>query len=231
MDKIKRDAFLYMDPKGTKDFAQCSTCRSFLNGKNCALLGPNVKVYGDSSCGLYVHGTPGNDEFIEHLLTDKEVGLVHRKVRCENCVAFKADISGCDLYYQLNQKLPDMFDLDNKVDAHGCCNAQTAKDNAISENVSELMKKYVKLIDESEYTGPYRIPAYKEFLGKYGFKSHESHSNTTTVSEHPHGDLIIIHHGSTDWAHSDPSGDNEIASGKGFNKLKQYLDQSKFKPK
>lgn len=123
--KITRDAFLYLDPKAPKDaFAQCATCALYVAGaERCAILGPAQVVLPGDSCGLYVPGSPNPDLDTKALVTPEEAGLVHRQVRCENCVYLKAE--GCDLYWQLNKALPDVFDLDNDVDPQGCCNAQT----------------------------------------------------------------------------------------------------------
>lgn len=125
-EKITRDAFIYLDPKGDKkNFAQCATCRLW-TGTGCLILG-KTKVTCDMSCNYYVNGTPAKDSAgkEEALLTSKEAGLVTRKVRCENCRSFKDGI--CQLYQALNKRLPDIFDLNEKVDAQGCCNAQKPK--------------------------------------------------------------------------------------------------------
>lgn len=124
--KLGRDAFLYMDPKPPqKRFAQCSTCRDWVTGdRRCVIHGPKVQVFGGDSCGLYVWGTPkppGTDT--EVIVTPKESGFVERLVRCENCQWF-GDDGNCGLYQLLNRRLSDTFDLDIRVDAHGCCNAQ-----------------------------------------------------------------------------------------------------------
>lgn len=124
--KIKRDAFLYMEPKSPKEkFAQCETCQLFLpNKEKCGILG-DTHVTASMSCGVYVHGEPDNDQPITSYLTKEEVGLVDRKVRCENCISFKNN--KCALYELLNKTNPDIFDLDVKVNKYGCCNAQTPK--------------------------------------------------------------------------------------------------------
>lgn len=123
--KIKRDAFLYMDPKSPKDsFAQCGTCLMF-TGTGCTILG-KTKITKDMTCGLYVRGKPqlhlkGKEQ---SLVTPKEAGLVDIQVRCENCRYGGGD---CGLFKTLNDKLPDMFDLDVKIDPKGCCNGFTKK--------------------------------------------------------------------------------------------------------
>src|ERR1044071_3959086 len=88
--KLKRDTFLYMEPKEPKDeFAQCSTCRMYLPGKQrCAILGPSLNVPPEASCGLYVHGEPSDDQDAEKIVTTEEAGFVKRQVRCENCISF-----------------------------------------------------------------------------------------------------------------------------------------------
>ncbi len=128
--KITRDAFVYLEPKEPKEqFAQCATCRMWTGkeGNTCSILG-KTKVTGDMSCTLYVHGKPSpslkGKEVASY--TPKEVGLVQRKVRCENCRSFKNGI--CMLFKSLNKSNPDIFQLDEKVNAQGCCNAQMPKE-------------------------------------------------------------------------------------------------------
>jgi hypothetical protein len=126
--RIKRDAFLYLDPKGNEDkFAQCGTCRMW-TGTGCTILG-KTKVTAEMSCGLYVHGTPSKDKAgkEESLVTPEEAGLVTRQVRCENCRSFDKKNSVCMLFQSLNKKFPDKFDLEEKVNEYGCCNAQMKK--------------------------------------------------------------------------------------------------------
>lgn len=121
--RIKRDAFLYMNPKPPKDsFAQCGTCLMF-TGTGCTILG-KTKITKDMTCGLYVRGKPqynlkGKEQ---SLVTPKEAGLVNTQVRCENCRYGGDD---CQLFKMLNQKLSNNFDLDTKIDPKGCCNAFT----------------------------------------------------------------------------------------------------------
>ena len=121
--KVTRDAFLYLGPKGDK---QCGTCRDWVSKDNrCRILGPSVNVTASMSCGLYVYGTPlrpGNPT--KAIVTPEEAGLVDRKVRCENC---RWGGSECGLYKLLNEQQPDIFDLDTKIHPKGCCNAQEPK--------------------------------------------------------------------------------------------------------
>lgn len=125
--KITRDTFLYMKPQGDEDiFAQCGSCRMYIPGsERCAILGPNVHVPEIASCGLYIHGEPDDDQDSIALHKPKEVGLVRREVRCENCASF--DDGTCRLFETLNETQPELFDLDTQVEAKGCCNAQTPK--------------------------------------------------------------------------------------------------------
>lgn len=128
-DKIKRDAFLYMDPKGPKEeFAQCSTCANW-TGETCMILGKDVKVTADMTCGLYVHGEPNSDGKgqEEKLISSEEAGLVKRQVRCENCASFDGK-EKCLLFEALNKSMSDHFKLDTKVNKLGCCNAQKEKE-------------------------------------------------------------------------------------------------------
>ena len=122
--KLGRDAFLYLDPKEPENrFAQCNTCRDWVIGdRRCVIHGPKVYVAGRMSCGLYVHGEPqpkGTKTYID--VTPEESGLVDRQVRCENCRWL--DDHECGFFKMLNEKLPEVFDLEVEIDPHGCCNA------------------------------------------------------------------------------------------------------------
>jgi len=127
MAKVTRDAFLYLDPKPpVTRFAQCGTCRLFTPDRSlCAVIG--MRVSPRASCGLYVHGTPTEDQPVARSVTAHEAGLVSRQVRCENCTFYRPANSRCHLFYELNQLHPAIFDLEVPVDAHGCCNAQTPR--------------------------------------------------------------------------------------------------------
>lgn len=147
--KNTRDAFLYFNhrPNSPKtQFAQCVTCRMFVpdeymgtdNDKDlCIAHGSKVKVGEEYSCGLYSgwpKGPPNPQVIRDHAaelkkgipgsVTPKESGLVERQVRCENCAFFQGH---CELYRVLNKALPKLWDLDEKVDPYGCCNANIEK--------------------------------------------------------------------------------------------------------
>jgi hypothetical protein len=127
--RINRDAFLYLDSKGNKkNFAQCGSCTMF-TGSTCTILGPDVKITTEMSCGFYVPGTPDTSMKGKEIasVTPKEAGLVDRQVRCENCVHVDLDESKCYLFEKLNSSNPSLFSLDTNIDAQGCCNAQTPK--------------------------------------------------------------------------------------------------------
>lgn len=127
--KITRDAFLYLDPRAPRDrFAQCSTCRDWVTGdRRCVIHGPKVTVKGSMSCGLYVNGSPQPPQTATYArVTPEESGLVDREVRCENCRFFGDD--ECGLFRLLNDHMGDYFDLDVKVHAQGCCNANEPED-------------------------------------------------------------------------------------------------------
>lgn len=122
-DKITRSAFIYLDPRG-KNFAQCGSCYQFLPGKKrCAIFSNNDEVVANASCGLYIKGTPHDDQEIINSVTPEQAGYVLGQVRCENCSWFKPEQSTCDLFAQLNKTNKDIFDLDTEVSAEGCCNA------------------------------------------------------------------------------------------------------------
>lgn len=123
--KIERDAFLYMDPKEPHDtHAQCGTCMMF-TGDSCTILGKNIKIAAEDSCGLYVPGKPMPEEKGHEMesLTPKEAGLVHGNVRCENCTYAGGAETTCQLFKTLNERLPNLFDLDEEIKPKGCCNA------------------------------------------------------------------------------------------------------------
>lgn len=126
--KVTREAFLYMAPKAPNDeFAQCGTCFMFdSEDKTCAIMGPDVKIEAEWSCGLYVHGKPKQKIIPIKCVIPAAAGLFKDKVRCENCFYFDAEESECVLYQDLNQKNKD-FKLDTKVEAKACCNAWTPK--------------------------------------------------------------------------------------------------------
>jgi hypothetical protein len=122
-EKIDRSAFIYLAPKSEKEqFAQCATCVAFLPGKErCAWFSKNDKVIGNASCSLYVNGEPNDDQEIRDSVTPEEAGYVEGQVRCENCTHVKGDT--CTLFQKLNQALPDLFELDSKIEDKACCNA------------------------------------------------------------------------------------------------------------
>lgn len=141
---IKRDAFLYLDPKGKKDqFAQCSSCIMWTGpkGNTCTIHG-KTKVTGDMSCGLYVHG-PIHDDMIGQemaAVTPKESGLLKESVRCENCAHFEAGENECELFEELNEMDPKKWDLDPQVDPKGCCNAWSKADKKV-KSIGDLKKR------------------------------------------------------------------------------------------
>ena len=131
-DRIKRDAFLYLDPTGDNqnEFAQCNTCMQWITDARCIIHSESVNVPGSASCGFYLYGTPnGPDAGCYGIITPEESGLVDRPVRCENCRWYEIDDGGeCKLFDILNMYHPQLFDLDISVDAKGCCNANQAKE-------------------------------------------------------------------------------------------------------
>ena len=126
MNKLSRDAFLYLNPEpGVDDFAQCSSCQDWVREDNrCVIHGPRVRVPGSASCGFYICGDvqpPGTQT--EALVTAEESGLVDRKVRCENCQWGGPSTYKCRFFAGLNERLPEIFDLDENIEPKGCCNA------------------------------------------------------------------------------------------------------------
>jgi hypothetical protein len=129
-DKLGADAFLYLSPEqGIDDFAQCSECRDWIPGDNrCFIHGRHVEVLGTMSCGFYVYGEPLEPGDVPYaMVSPMESGLVNREVRCENCKHMNDD-STCGFFKTLNEKLPELFDIDINIDAKGCCNAQQSRE-------------------------------------------------------------------------------------------------------
>jgi hypothetical protein len=126
-DKVRRDAFIYLEPRNNiKDFAQCSSCSHFMpDSERCTLFSKNYKVVAEGSCSLYVQGVPADNQVIMDSITPKDAGYVVAKVRCENCVALEG--TTCTFFETLNQKIPDFFNLDTKVKPRACCNAWAPK--------------------------------------------------------------------------------------------------------
>jgi len=129
MAKLKRDIFLYMEPRGDgSGFANCRTCMMWTGpkGKTCTIHGKR-SITGKHSCGLYVEGKPMPDHAGEemNLVTPAISGLVRREVRCQNCTFFKADEGICKFYRRLNSTLSAVFALDEKVKPRACCNANS----------------------------------------------------------------------------------------------------------
>ena len=125
-EKIKRDAFIYLSGKD-KEFAQCGTCWLFNAEKErCAILGPDFKVDDDDSCCLYVKGDYPKDLKLVVRITPKNAGFVERRVWCESCRYIQYNDNGaeCKLYKMLNEKFPDVFDLETSITPRSCCNAQ-----------------------------------------------------------------------------------------------------------
>lgn len=128
-EKIKRDAFLYMEPSGDNPkFAQCETCSFWTGPKHntCYILGKDVDA--DDTCGLYTEGDPNPALAGNELasVSREEAGFADRQVRCENCVVFDGK-GKCLGYEAINKALPEHFDLDVNVKPQGCCNAQRPK--------------------------------------------------------------------------------------------------------
>jgi hypothetical protein len=145
-EKITRDAFLYMAPVPPEQkFAQCEECRVFVpreklgsEAGRCVFHGAQLPISYDQSCGLFCpwpKGKKDSEVIAEHVkaiqagiaasVTPEESGLVSRQVRCENCEYFEKQKSLCGLYLLLNKMLPQIFNLDTRVEPYACCNAQT----------------------------------------------------------------------------------------------------------
>ena len=135
-DKIKRDAFLYFDNAAdSPQFAQCGPCFHFdKDNEICAVfLWEEADVTAVDSCGLFVPGTYDGHRVKEgEGVSRKEADFaIDTQVRCENCNYGGDD---CELYAMLNEALPNVFDLETKINSQGCCNAFT--------KMSDKMKAY-----------------------------------------------------------------------------------------
>lgn len=126
---IKRDTFLYMDPRPPLDqFGQCESCTLWTGWgrETCLIHGSELEVKAGDSCALYAHGSPRPEMTGSEIesVTPKESGFVSRQVRCENCKAFEPAGEECKLFRTLSKEMPEMFSLGSRVHPQGCCNAQ-----------------------------------------------------------------------------------------------------------
>jgi len=109
--------FGYQDPPGDK---QCGSCFMWSNDNRCMIHGKR-RVTKTMSCIYYVVGKnrlAGSLAVAD--LDPSETGLIDRQVRCENCKWFEDPT--CNLFVRMNKT--GLFDLDTRVSAKGCCNAQ-----------------------------------------------------------------------------------------------------------
>jgi hypothetical protein len=124
--KIRRSAFLYLQPDSTDHlFAQCGICRA-VNNSRCMMMDREPISPTLGSCGFFFKGPSVGDHVLAKF-TKTQVGYSERKVRCENCVFVRNKGTWCNLFKQLNETMPNVFDLDWHVKPTGCCNAQTEK--------------------------------------------------------------------------------------------------------
>jgi hypothetical protein len=115
--KITRQAFLYLEGQNAT-FAQCGSCA--FGWQKCAIMGDAKVSAPKGSCNFYIKGAPTPDRKIASL-TREATGYVERPVRCENCRFYGQ--GQCGLYRNLNKSMGAVFELEEKVDRHGCCNA------------------------------------------------------------------------------------------------------------
>jgi hypothetical protein len=175
---IKRAAFLYFDPKGDAEersrHAQCSTCMMWTsnagaNPLRCHIHGKKLRVHGDDTCGLYVHGKPMPKGPVMKLVSTKESGFLrHTEVRCENCAHFSPAQSRCGLYEQLNKLR--RFELDADVHPQGCCNAWEEDDMPASEIMSKFKKGSLRSSSGHKVTNPAQARAIAHSYGSEGDK-------------------------------------------------------------
>jgi len=127
---IKRDAFLYMEPKRNEEnFAQCASCPNWTRDK-CLIHGPDVEVNEDMSCNFFIPGSPRPEmagQEVVHV-TPEESGLMDATTRCETCTYMDHANKVCKLYQRLNMALSETFVLDENVELRGSCNAWIGTD-------------------------------------------------------------------------------------------------------
>jgi Uncharacterized protein conserved in bacteria (DUF2213) len=128
--KLTRETLGFMKGRAPFDtFAQCATCVHFIASRGlCEWMSPEDKITAAHSCNEYVPGKPRPGVEPLSLLTSKEIGLVKRPVRCEDCRFFDPKDEPqehCDLYTQLNLAQPNVWALDRFVSGYDCCNAQS----------------------------------------------------------------------------------------------------------
>ncbi len=153
-NRITRDAFVFLTPKSDKqkeDFAQCGPCRMFvpeeslsgkMDGDRCIVHGSKQKIGEYYSCGLFVSWPTSDGSPVAHVVKDhakellkiipgsvtpKDSGLVDRRVQCHRCEFSEDGNTKCGLYSRLNQAMPEIFNLDEKITPNSCCNAQEPK--------------------------------------------------------------------------------------------------------
>lgn len=113
--KIQRDAFIYLGNTGGDH--QCKTCTFLTEHKICTIA--NKVVEDTWTCCFAIDGSYSG-MMPTKLLTFEEMGLYKGQVRCENC---RYGGKTCALYTKLNKAFPNEFDLDEKIEPKGCCNA------------------------------------------------------------------------------------------------------------
>lgn len=128
--KFDRDIFIYLEPQAKQDpknFAQCGSCFMFMPGKErCSIFPEDFKVIANASCSLYVYGKPNDDQAWKTAVDPKAAGYVKEKVRCENCKWLDPG-NKCGFFAYLNEKMSDTFNIEEKVNPKGCCNAWQVK--------------------------------------------------------------------------------------------------------
>ncbi len=151
--RLNRSALGYIEPRvgidGASSFCQCDSCMHFVPenamrgavvGDRCLILGATFPVSGESSCAYFLPwptGAADADDVSENAedmiegergsITPYDAGFVRdTKVRCMNCRSFESDESECSLYEALNDKLPNVWQLDCSVKGGACCSCWNA---------------------------------------------------------------------------------------------------------
>ena len=124
--KQNRTALGFITGRDKRGFAQCSTCHQLMPTRSvCAIMARPVRK-DIGSCNYYAPGLPHDNQLPAPCYGYNEASYVERAVRCGNCAWF-APGDRCGLYHLLNTQAPTVFELDERVTANDCCNAQTPR--------------------------------------------------------------------------------------------------------
>lgn len=146
---LSRAAFGYLEARpgvdGSEYFASCASCQHYVaeafgrgafRGDRCALFGSNFPVSDDDGCNRWApwsDGQPDSDciaEMAEGMvagcrgsLSPWGAGYAPDKHRvCSTCAHFDGEESSCEFFGCLNEALPKLFAIEEKVTLPARCN-------------------------------------------------------------------------------------------------------------